>query len=128
MMTYHDAVTGALARRDSPLAERIRKEADITVTALPEDTCIRGNCMASGDNAADEACAVEIEAQLDSGNEWAWCAIRVTVKWNGLTGMDFLGCCSYRGKDDFIKNSGYYLDMVNSALDEVTAQAEKIRA
>jgi len=38
---------------------------------------------------------------------------------NGLEiSSDFLGCCTYKDIDDFIKNSGYYDDMKDNVLKE----------
>jgi hypothetical protein len=52
---------------------------------------------------------------------WGWCEASVTVKFkddNGktLTGTDYLGGCSYIDEFDFIKNSGYFADMVYEAI------------
>lgn len=110
------------------LKARIKREASIVVTVMPEDIPLRGNCLASGDAAEDEACAVELERQLESGNEWAWCQVKVEAFWNGLRGVDYLGACSYASEADFKAQGGYYDDMVSAALDQVEEQARGIAA
>lgn len=83
-----------------------------------EHASIRGNCMASGDDAFDEKCARKIERQLDRGNLWAWCTVEVKATYKGLTASDYLGCCSYSSERSF-KRDGYYEDMKQTAFDEI---------
>ncbi len=90
-------------------------EVDFAIECLPEDATIRGNCMASGDDGVDEQCAREIESDLESGNTWAWCTVKVTASWNGVEESDYLGCCSYKSEADF-KGCGYFEDMKAQAL------------
>ena len=57
--------------------------------------------------------------ELEQGNEWVWCAVRVKVwlpQLPELTEDAYLGGCSYRSEDDFKENSGYYQDMINDAM------------
>lgn len=100
------------------------KDVEYTIDCLPEtDLPIEGNAMASGDDAADKAAEDEIREQLESGNEWAWCTVRVTAKWKNWTGVDFLGGCSYTGEADF-KTGGYYEDMKKQALESLKASVQ----
>lgn len=70
-------------------------EVTFTVELEEEDTPVRGNAMASGDDAADKALEDEIIERLDRGDISAWCCLKVTASWNGLTGVDYLGACSF---------------------------------
>lgn len=56
--------------------------------------------------------------------EWGWCTAAVTVKVidqhkNVDEETEYLGCCSYLSAVDFVKNSGYFNDMVREALDKI---------
>jgi hypothetical protein len=92
------------------------KDVDFEIFCEPEEMQIRGNCMASGDDAEDEDCALWIENELAGGNEWAWCSVRVTASWNGLEAHDYLGGCSYACKKDFTAEGGYFDDMKAQAF------------
>lgn len=59
-------------------------------------------------------------------NEWKWCDVEVRVEWNGLAGSDFLGCCSYKNKEQFCQPGGYYDDMLDAAMDELREQVATI--
>jgi hypothetical protein len=74
----------------------------------------------------DEACVQWIRDQLASGNEWAWCTIKISVSYGGLTANDYLGACSYESEKDFVLGGGYYDDMVTTALKELATDLEKI--
>lgn len=70
-----------------------------TVSLEPEDIEVRGNAMASGDDAADREVENEILARLDRGDLCAWCCgkVEASIEFNGQTfkGVAYLGCCSY---------------------------------
>lgn len=80
-----------------------------------EDIPVRGN-FASGDDAADKELEDSIIARLNGGDLWAWCCVKVTAKWKGWKGVDYLGACSYESEKDFKEPGGYYDDMKASAL------------
>lgn len=101
----------------------LRSQSDIIVECLPEDLQIKGNASAIDDE-TDAQVEREILEQLDSGNEWAWCCIKVTLKWKGFEGTDYLGACSYKSKKDFIESNDYFPDMVSRAFDELVAKIE----
>lgn len=107
------------------LEKTIREEAKIQIIAEQEEIRIRGNCLASGDDAEDELAAVEIERQLNAGNVWAWAAVEVSASWGGLTASDYLGACSYEGEAGFIAG-GYYEEMRESALNDLIEQARRV--
>jgi len=75
--------------------------------------------MASGDDDIDREAEEWILAQLESGNDWAWCRVRVTARWKGFEGSDSLGACSYKSEADFCTEDGYFADMKQAALDEL---------
>jgi hypothetical protein len=122
------------------MSRRLKPEdVTFTVTAEPEDMPIEGNALASGDDAEDERCYAEIRDQLDRGNEWAWCSVKVaasisvTIKRKGrvdevvmLEGCDYLGCCSYKNKADFCEPGGYFDDMKAEALDDLQAKVDAV--
>lgn len=87
-----------------------------------EDCPVRGNALASGDDAFDRKVENKIIAQLNLGNQWAWCCVKVTVKFGQLEGNAYLGCCSYKSEKEFRQEGGYYIGMVDEALDELTEQ------
>ena len=97
----------------------------------PEECPIEGNAMASGDDAFDRHCEDRIRTDLAEGNEWAWCCVRVTARYEGIdsvVGQDYLGCCSYSGIEDFKQPSEYYDDMKDRAREDLYMQLEGILA
>lgn len=99
-----------------------------SIECLPEDTPVRGNAMASGDESVDREAEDRILAELDSGNEWAWCTVRVTAEVDGIpvTGEDYLGCCSYASEEDFRQPGGYFGDMKEQAKDDLLQKLESL--
>ena len=71
----------------------------------------------------------QISRLLDKAqsNEWAWCVGTVQVQANDKDGNEctaetYLGACSYKSRMDFIKNSGYYEDMLEEVLTDLNNQ------
>ena len=91
------------------------------IYCLPEDIPVRGNAIASGADKADQEVEDTILADLERGNEWAWCTVKLTASYGGLTGVDYLGACSYASEDDF-RQDGYYEDMKAAATSDLLAQ------
>lgn len=91
-------------------------EVTYTLTCEPEIMEIEGNVLASDDDEADAEAEAFVRAELESGNEWAWCSVKVTASWNGFEGDAYLGGCSYKSEDDFKTPGGYYDDMKQEAL------------
>lgn len=104
-------------------------EKDVTfdVECLPEDLQIEGNAMASGDAEADKEVEDWIKSELRRGNEWAWCTVKVTARWEEYEGTDYLGACSYRSEQEF-KKDGYYEDMKDRALEDLNEKVSKAHA
>jgi hypothetical protein len=90
------------------------QDVEFTLTCLPEDIQIEGNASAI-DPETDKEIADDIRQQLERGNSWAWCVVKVEAKWKGLKGSDILGGCSYKSEKDFVDNSCYYEDMKQTA-------------
>lgn len=91
-------------------------EVTYTLDCQPEDIPVRGNALASGDDKEDRRAEDEIIERLENGDTWAWASVLVRAEWNGFTGTDGLGCCSYRDEADFCQPGGYYEDMKQQAL------------
>lgn len=107
-------------------------QVDYTIECLPEDSPVRGNAMASDDPALDKEVEDDILAQLDRGNEWAWCVVKVTasVEIDGerFTGCAHLGGVSCANEHDFtVGNADYFADMKADALDGLMVTLEKAR-
>lgn len=100
---------------------------DVTfeIEAQEEDMSVKGNASAI-DEETDKETEDYINAQLDNGNIWAWCVVKVTAKYKGHEGTDYLGGCSYESEKDFVKNSGYYEDMKQTAYDDLISQLESL--
>ncbi len=103
-----------------PIRELTGCEVAFRLTCVPEDTPIEGNCSAIDDD-IDRETADWIRAQLDGGNEWAWCLAFVEAEWNGFIGRDSLGGCSYRSEADF-RTGPYFEDMKAEALADLNRQ------
>ena len=98
------------------------------IELLEELDGVRGNVMASGDDEFNRQCENEILADLDRGNQWAWCTVKVTAKYDGLhhvEGTDYLGACSYHDEKQF-KNDVYFEDMKAVALADLKLALEEI--
>lgn len=100
-------------------------EDDVTfsIQCRPEEVPVRGNVLASDDPVADKRDEDEIIARLESGDDWAWCAVEVTAHWEDFSASTHLGCCSYASEEDFRQSGDYFDDMKAEAL---SALNEKI--
>lgn len=105
--------------------ERMAEKAEIALHCLPEETPIRGNAMASGDDEADREVEDDILRRLESGEEWAWCTVRVVATYEGFEGDDYLGCCSYTSEEDF-RADAYFDDMVSEARSRLAEELERV--
>lgn len=91
-----------------------------------DHAAVRGNALASGDEAVDKEVEDEILERLRRGDAWAWAQVTVTASCLGFEGHDHLGCCTYKDEDDF-RASDYYKDMCNNARDEMLKNVEETR-
>jgi hypothetical protein len=56
-------------------------------------------------------------ARMISEGNYDWFIAQVTASKGGVTlGVEYLGGCCYESAGDFIRNSGYYEDMVAEAI------------
>lgn len=89
-----------------------------TIEAKQDDTPVRGNAMASGDDAIDKQVEDEILQRLDDGDVWAWALVKVTGCLRGLKAETYVGGCNYSSEADF-KADGCYEDMQDEVLEEL---------
>lgn len=104
-----------------------KDDVEFTVECLEEDIPVRGNVMASGDDDLDREEEDRAINDLNSGNPWAWCTVKVTAKHPnlpGIEGVDYLGGCSYKSQADFEGQSGYFDDMKDRALEELNREIQ----
>lgn len=68
-----------------------------------------------------------IESELEAGNYWAWCTVRVSLVFPHLDIKvdEYLGCCSYSDRESFLKCS-YYEDMVNTNKQKIKDAYESL--
>ena len=104
-------------------------ESDVAfrVEILPEDTPVRGNAIASGDDELDRQVEDEILARLDACDLWAWCVVRVIASFGPLEADAVLGGCSYCDEAGFTEPGGYFDDMKKEALADLQRQVERTR-
>jgi hypothetical protein len=106
------------------LRKLTRDDVVINVFAIADDLEVEGNASVSGDDNYDRLIEEEINLRLWAGDVWAWANVEVRVSWRHLEGSDYLGACSYKNEQDFIENSCYYDEMVNSALADLNGQIQ----
>lgn len=73
-------------------------QVEFKVLTKPEWIPVRGNLIASGNDAEDTAAENEVLARLNRGDTLAWCIVVVEASWNGLTGTASLGGCSLENR------------------------------
>ena len=95
-----------------------------TVECLPEDMPVRDNVQASGDAALDREAEEDILRDLEAGNPWAWCTVKVTAKLGAYQGDDYLGGCSYKSEEEFRTESVYFEDMKETARRDLVGRLE----
>lgn len=106
------------------LFNKIYNEAQIEIIVRSEDMPVRGNYIVSGDDAYDKEQEDNVIAKME-WNEWAWCVVQVRATWNGLEASDYLGGCSYESEKQF-REDGYFQDMRNQVIQQLTTTAETI--
>lgn len=108
-----------------PTRADVARTSRVVVDAYPEDVPIRGNALASGDPELDREHEDDLIAELDGGNEWAWCRVEVTARlfWldTDYSATVHLGACSYASEEDFVA-CNYYEDLKKEAIDELIAK------
>lgn len=99
-------------------------DVEIEIECLNEECPIEGNCS-SIDPQTDAENERKVREDYESGNEWAWCCVKVTVTCKGLTASDTLGCCSYADIQEF-RESDYYIDMVDACMVDLNRQLNEL--
>lgn len=102
--------------------EKKEQRYNVRLIATQDDTPVRGNAIASGDDKFDRKVEDEILERLDNGDVWAWAQVEVQATLpDGRTGSAYLGCSSYEDEADF-KRGGYYDQMIDEAVESAEAQ------
>lgn len=103
------------------LISYLKKNAEIRLEAEYDDMPVRGNAMASDDDAFDKKVEDRIIARLDNGDVWAWAVVTVTAIYRGYEGSDTLGACCYASEKSFRRDS-YFTDMKANAIASLADQ------
>ena len=102
-------------------------DATFYIICEPEYARIEGNCSAI-DPETDRETENYIRAELEAGNEWAWCIVTVfcEIEHNDETfeGLASLGACSYLSEVDFKDPDGYYQSLCAEAFERCVSQIE----
>jgi hypothetical protein len=105
---------------------KIEKLGDVNIRlTVSEEFCpVKGNVLASGNDAEDE----KVIKRIAQGDVWAWCMVTITASLDELDfeGNSYLGCCSYKNQKDFLAPGGYYEDMKGEAIEELKGQIELV--
>lgn len=77
---------------------------DVKFHIIPEqeDTPVRSGGFENADGTPNEELIRQIMDD-SAWNEWAWCSVKVTAEWNFAKASAYLGCCSYKDREDFEK-------------------------
>lgn len=122
---YHVGIAAVEKCTDAKFKPLTEKDVEFSVECYPEDITIEGNASAIDDE-TDEKVIQWIKSELESGNEWAWCRVEVRAVWEGIEGVDHLGGCSYRSRENFMEPNGYYDDMKAVALGELNREVKRL--
>lgn len=95
-----------------PCKPKVLKESDVEfrILAQQDEQSVRGNALASGDDAEDK----------DAED------VTVEARYAGLVGKDHLGGCNYASEADFIACADYYTDMKSEALADLQRKIDEI--
>jgi hypothetical protein len=103
----------------SPNCQRVinSSECYITVEAERETTD-------PADQFDDPSEVKRIKQAIANDYLWDWCVVRVRLElaYSYISSVQYIGCCSYEHRQDFIHDSGYYSDMVNECLADINEQ------
>lgn len=88
--------------------------------------------FASGDDEEDAAHVARMRQELENGNLWAWCYVKVTATWTDKdhvehTGYDSMSGCNYWSRANFVQPGGTYDDMKQVAYDDLIYNIEHYR-
>lgn len=109
-----------------PTLQRFAKDRDLswTIEASDEYDSPEGHFAYGNDD--DDRKAVETVRTMQRESVWGWCIVEVSCHYVvGATTIrgdsNYLGACSYHSFDDFMRNSGYALDMMRTAFDSLSS-------
>lgn len=103
--------------------EKKEQRYNVRLIATQDDTPVRGNAIASDDDALDKKYEDMILERLADGDVWAWAQVEVQATLpDGRMGSAYLGGCSYNNEDEFKRGSGYYEDLIDEAIESAEAQ------
>ncbi len=102
------------------LANKLTDCAEVTIEAVPEHVPPE-ECW------SDIRDVQMVREEWNKGNDWAWCGVTIRARWKGFEGLDHLGCCSYQSEAEFVATSGYYDDMLATALYELACRIQEAR-
>ena len=98
------------------MAKRKTTEVTFSIEVEPDETPVRGNACASGDDELDRETEDEITRRVNNGDVWAWACVRVVATCEGFRGeSSYLGGCRYKGERDFSEPGGYFDDLCAEA-------------
>lgn len=63
----------------------------------------------------------------NASGKWGWCSVKVTgvlIDDHSFNGVEYLGCCSYNNKADFV-NGDYYNDICKQIVSDVQKQLDR---
>jgi len=101
------------------------QDVEFVLECEEEHIPVRGNLSVSGDDAQDRKDENKVLRQLEYGNQWAWCSVKMTAKYKEFEGVDYLGGCSYKSEKDF-REGGYFEDMKVQALEALNTNIANI--
>lgn len=110
------------------LIEFLSTHAIIECEILPETMSIKGNVMASGDDALDREAEENVRHQLEQGNDAAWCVAHVSAQYMGHTAHSYLGGCSYASESELWADEldNMREDAISALADEILVCATKL--
>ena len=95
----------------------VKRRTKFELTVEPETMPVEGNASAI-DEKTDRETVKSINDELDRGNVWAWCMVKMTARYGNFEGVNYLGGCSYIDEKDF-KRGGYYESMKEEAFNDL---------
>lgn len=95
-----------------------------SIDVKPEDTPVRGNVLASGNEALNKAAEDEVLEELANDNIWAWCIVTVKAELDGHEASDVMGGCSYTSEEDFRKCDCFNDMKMSAALELISPFVE----
>ena len=66
-----------------------------------------------------------VAGELNRGNQWAWCDVKLTAHLFGLEAETWLSQCSYKSRENFMQGD-YYASMVDEVIDALAKQLQSI--